>query len=140
MEQKKQIEEMKDIIHSLWDKLNQDAITTDDIVNALYNAGYQKPNKDYIMLSREEYEKLQNENKRLFYQNCNLKIENKNLEENLEIEVLKGKEKAEKILKEILFIKGVEGWQENEQLVEFGNRIVDKIEELAKEFGVEIKE
>lgn len=50
------------------------------------------------------------------------------------------KETVEKILKEILFVKGIKGWQENKQLVEFGNKIVDKIEELAKQFGVEVEE
>lgn len=41
-DKEKQIEEMKDIVHNLWDKLNQDAITTNDIIDALYNAGYRK--------------------------------------------------------------------------------------------------
>lgn len=50
------------------------------------------------------------------------------------------KEMARYILKEILFVKGIKGWQENKQLVEFGNKIVDKIEELAKQCGIEIKE
>ena len=50
------------------------------------------------------------------------------------------KETAREILKEILFVKGIKGWQKNKQLVAFGNRIVDKIDELAKQFGVEIKE
>ena len=42
MKDKEIIEEMKDIVHNLWDKLNQDAITTNDIIDALYNAGYRK--------------------------------------------------------------------------------------------------
>ena len=49
------------------------------------------------------------------------------------------KETAEKILNEILFVESVEGWEENEQLVKFGNKIVDKIEELAKKYGVKVK-
>ena len=49
------------------------------------------------------------------------------------------KETAEKILNEILFVESVEGWEENEQLVKFGNKIVDKIEELAKKYGVEVQ-
>ena len=50
------------------------------------------------------------------------------------------KETAEKILNEILFVESVEGWEENEQLVKFGNKIVDKIEELAKKYGVEVQD
>ena len=50
------------------------------------------------------------------------------------------KETAEKILNEILFVESVEGWEENEQLVKFGNKIVNKIEELAKKYGVEVQD
>ena len=50
------------------------------------------------------------------------------------------KETVEKILNEILFVESVEGWEENEQLVKFGNKIVDKIEELAKKYGVEVQD
>lgn len=58
MKDKEIIEEMKDIVHNLWDKLNQDAITTNDIIDALYNAGYRKTPEDSVVLSRKEYEKL----------------------------------------------------------------------------------
>ena len=47
------------------------------------------------------------------------------------------KETAREILNEILFVESVEGWEENEQLVKFSNKIVDKIEELANKYGVE---
>ena len=57
MEDKEKIEEMKDIIHNLWDKLNQDSITTDDIVDAFYNAGYRNC-KDKVVLSKAKYEML----------------------------------------------------------------------------------
>ncbi len=50
------------------------------------------------------------------------------------------KEIAKEILNEILFVESVEGWEENEQLVKFSNKIVDKIEELAKKYGVEVEE
>lgn len=39
--------------------------------------------------------------RRLAYQNCNLTIENKNLKEVLDIEILKNKETAEKIYREL---------------------------------------
>ena len=59
--EEKQIEEMKDVVHNLWDKLNQDAITTNDIVNALYEQGYRKLPKDSVVLSKEEYIKWLND-------------------------------------------------------------------------------
>ena len=81
-DKEKQIEEMKDIVHNLWDKLNQDAITTNDIIDALYNAGYRKIDKDsvvntptiqcktysqndMVIISMEEYNALLLEQKRL---------------------------------------------------------------------------
>ena len=72
---------------------------------------------------------------------------NKNYNEGWEIQKIEPeeevkrieKETAEKILNEILFVESVEGWEENEQLVKFGNKIVDKIEELAKKYGVEVQ-
>ena len=73
---------------------------------------------------------------------------NKNYNEGWEIQKIEPeeevkrieKETAEKILNEILFVESVEGWEENEQLVKFGNKIVDKIEELAKKYGVEVQD
>ena len=73
---------------------------------------------------------------------------NKNYNEGWEIQKIEPeeevkrieKETAEKILNEILFVESVEGWAENEQLVKFGNKIVDKIEELAKKYGVEVQD
>ena len=51
------------------------------------------------------------------------------------------KEAAEKIIHDLMNIKIKDmSWQENKQLVEFGNKIVDKLEELAEQFGAEIKE
>jgi hypothetical protein len=68
-----------------------------------YGCQYYQPKlpKDSVVLSREEYDKLQTDMRRLTYQNCNLTIENKNLKEDFNIEILKGKETAEKILKDL---------------------------------------
>jgi hypothetical protein len=77
--------------------------------------------KDLVVLSKEEYTKD-------FCSQFNKGYERGS------------KETARYILKEILFVKGIEGWQENKQLVEFGNRVVDKIEELAEHYGVEVTE
>ena len=49
------------------------------------------------------------------------------------------KHTAKEILQELLLVESVEQWQENEQLVQFGNKIVDKILELAKRFGIEVE-
>ena len=75
----------------------------DYIVNAHKLASYLQPklSKDSVILSKKEYENLQSNVKRLAYQNCNLKIENKNLEEDLEIKTLKNKEIVEKILNKV---------------------------------------
>lgn len=59
MKDKEIIEEMKDIVHNLWDKLNQDAITTNDIIDALYNAGYRKTPEDSVVLSSNELKRLE---------------------------------------------------------------------------------
>lgn len=109
-------------------------------------AYHRKILKGSVVLSKEEYERiafykeLYDETKRreqkLNEFNGNLIIENQTLKDKLE---LKGKETAKEILKEILLIESVDGWQENKQLVDFGNKIVDKIERLAKQFGVEVK-
>ena len=95
--------------------------------NELYEQGYRQC-KDKVVLSREEYEEMI----------ADIKVSKEKLARIIDSAKDKArKETAEKILKEILFVKSVKGWQENKQLVEFGNRIVDKIEELAKQFGVE---
>jgi hypothetical protein len=72
------------------------------IINILkFKYGKPKLPKDSVALSKEEYEKLQTDMRRLAYQYCNLIIENKNLKEDLDIEVLKGKETAEKLITKI---------------------------------------
>ena len=102
--------------------------------------------EDSVVLSREEYEKLKQyeekvKNGACFTQKEWLELcdeEYKRETENLsKVRQLERKETAEKILNEILFVESVEGWEENEQLVKFSNKIVDKIEELANKYGVE---
>ena len=102
----------------------------------LIKQGYQKVDKDkQIVLSREEYEILLSNADNAFQDGLN---ESRELYKQ-EVETEIRKETAREILKELLFVESVEGWQENEQLVEFGNKIVDKIEELAKQYGIEIR-
>ena len=108
-----------------------------------YNLGY-RDCKDKVVLPKEEYEKLQSDIKRLVYQNCNLKIENKNLEENLEIELLKSKETAEKAFNTI--IKALEERKDRVKIV-YGiaekvgiDMAISEVKRIAKQLGIEIKE
>ena len=103
--------------------------------------------KDSVVLSNEEYEKLQNENKRLFYQNCNLRIENKSLEENLEIEALKSKEmtkgfiaKVREMLDNCETIYEDDGYLITPNVGYLMKDVDDGLDEIEKQFSVEIKE
>lgn len=103
IDKEKQIEKMKDIVHNLWDKLNQDAITTNDIIDALYNAGYRKIDKDSVVLTGEEYEELKFAKNLLELREETIKyLEDANIRyaEELELKVNKKerKETAEKII------------------------------------------
>ena len=92
---------------------------------ALYNAGYRKIPKDSVVLLREEQEKI-------------LTATEKRIKE-LKRQILQArKETAEKILNELLdFVNGwFEGVENNDFCVEL-NRIS---KDLAKQYGVEIKE
>ena len=92
---------------------------------ALYNAGYRKIPKDSVVLSREEQERI-------------LTATEKRIKE-LKRQILQArKETAEKILNELLdFVNGwFEGVENNDFCVEL-NRIS---KDLAKQYGVEIKE
>ena len=84
-----------------YDIEDSSVVDTYDTAYKLANKGWVKLSENNVVLLKSEYDKLQTENKRLFYQNCNLKIENKNLKEDLDIEVLKSKETAEKIIVKI---------------------------------------
>ena len=92
---------------------------------ALYNAGYRKIPKDSVVLSREEQERISTATE-------------KRIKE-LKRQILQArKETAEKILNELLdFVNGwFEGVENNDFCVEL-NRIS---KDLAKQYGVEIKE
>lgn len=118
----------------------------------LYEQGYRKVPEDSVVLSREE---LSEEPYNDFCKGCpNVRVRSSGMTDCcadysceqfqkyarlLELYEQSRKETAKEILNEILFVESVEGWEENEQLVKFGNKIVDKIEELAKKYGVEIE-
>lgn len=97
----------------------------DECATMAYYNGYRKIPENAVVLTREEIEHPTRVDAIEFFINHNAKVR---------------KETAREILNEILLIKGADGWQENEQLVEFVNKLANKIEELAKEYGVEIKE
>jgi hypothetical protein len=108
---------------------------------AIYNVGYRKHPKDSIVLSREEYERLkrvENEKDRLY--EIKLDLENQLIEKGWtdyegadEIEKRVSKETAEKILQPLY-----NACKEDT----YGQVVVDFaiLENLAKKFGVEIKE
>lgn len=109
---------------------------------ALYNAGYRKIPEDSVVLSREEYEMLANQYKNLEIKYSNLcdnyrlcKDANETLKQNI---IIIRKETAEKIFTELL---------KEKQLIDLGCGDgtyeyidVDDLEDLAKQYGVEIKE
>ena len=145
MTEQEQMEEMKDIVHNLWDKLNQDAITTNDIIDALYNAGYRKLPEDSIVLSMEEFDTLKAENDK-YVKDCIdyiatiSKLENKVWE----VEQQASKETAEKDFNAI--IQALEERKDRVKAFYGVNESVGvdiairTIKELAKQYGVEIKE
>lgn len=110
--------------------------------------GYRKIPKDSVVLSREEYEKLKNESiDKLFADDTFFKEEFKANEEYLRkkanrdyIKLVKkqaSKETAEYILKEFANIK-VNGSSIRDYIVAV--KVVDKIDKLAEQYGVEIEE
>ena len=92
------------------------------IAEAIYNAGYRKVPDGAVVLLIGKNNQALDEKTIVYFVKHNEQIR---------------KETAREILNEILFVESVEGWEENEQLVKFSNKIVDKIEELANKYGVE---
>ena len=109
------------------------------VAEALYNAGYRKVIKDSVVLSREEYETLANKYKNLEIKYSNLcdnyrlcKDANETLKQNV---IITRKETAEKIYKMLI------SKLDSNQFLS-GKRIIMEVdvENLAKQFDVEIKE
>lgn len=120
----------KDAIEQVITKLKGQSNLGDSMVETPTIQSYQT-DSDMVSISKEEYDDLVESKRQL---GCYIE------DQQIWIDAANGasKETAKKILREILFIDGVPGWQNNSQLVEFGNKVVDKLEELAKEFGVEL--
>lgn len=112
-----------------------------EIARIYYNAGYRKIDKDNIVLSREEYEKLKQyeekvENGACFTQKEWLELcdeEYKRETENLsKVRQLERKETAKEILNELI--------DSSNKITFFDCRMALGLYKLAKQFGVEIKE
>ena len=111
--------------------------------NALHNAGCRIIGDDEIVIKKQAYEKFveefakQEEIAHSYEQGYTELLEaNHQLQDELE----KTKQQtAREILQEILYTKSCEEWFENEQLVDFGKKIVDKIENLANKYGIELE-
>ena len=106
------------------------------VAEALYNAGYRKLPEDSVVLSRGEYDTLKTENDK-YVKNCIDYIATINKLENKvwEVEQQASKETAEKIFKMLI------SKLESNQFLS-GKRIIMEVdvENLAKQFDVEIKE
>ena len=106
------------------------------VAEALYNAGYRKLPEDSVVLSRGAYDTLKTENDK-YVKNCIDYIATINKLENKvwEVEQQASKETAEKIFKMLI------SKLESNQFLS-GKRIIMEVdvENLAKQFDVEIKE
>ena len=131
MEEKKQIQEMAKLImeascqgreceNCAWLQSVEDAEECCVCLKALYNAGYRRISKDAVVLSRERYEWLTC---------CFGKFE----EIMNDIKELAHKEIAKKILRD-LYSEATSNVSETVELTTF------QIEQLAKQFGVEVED
>lgn len=129
-----------------------------EVVDKIYNANYRKVGEDEIVIKKSEYKELKkyrtdwlnSEKMHLqaeledteFELGCSNRLFQKVCEEKKELEKQLEQAKQEtamEILQEILYTKSCEEWFENEQLVDFGKKIVDKIENLANKYGIELE-
>lgn len=147
MTEQEQIEEMANIPHKCIKSSCEECIKNDrkcadyTRAEAIYNAGYRKADKDSVVLSREEYEKLKQyeekvENGACFTQKEWLELcdeeyrrETENL---LKVRQLERKETAKEILNELI--------DSSNKITFFDCRMALGLDKLAKQFGVEIKE
>ena len=134
---KKQIEEMAQIINGSTELDTIAYYRCMNIAKTLYNAGYRKLSEDSVVLSREKYEMLVNQYKNLEIKYSNLcdnyrlcKDANETLKQNI---IITRNETAEKILRD-LYSEATSNVSETVELTTF------QIEQFAKQYGVEIKE
>ena len=134
----KQIEEMAKDIEG-YNKIPHEIRTQSNFCRHLINCGWIKPNKDSVVLSREELEDkviiTKKEYDKLKYTfNCGYPVYKQGLEDG-------SKETAEKFESELkAFIKVWKMAEDDALSIPFYRALFTKIGELAKQFGVEIKE
>ena len=141
----KQIEEMAKDIHKELETENIPYHECDFMAQRLIKRGWIKPDKDSVVLSMEEYERLkriETEKDRLY--EMKLDLENQLIEKGWteyegadEIEKRVSKETAEKI-KGFILSKLYEATDDLTRLIL--REIYWQVDEFAKQFGVEIKE
>ena len=103
------------------------------IAEHLTSLGYQKVDKDkQIVLSREEYDNLKLEIQKAHHKGVRVGFDLTKYKEN-SIEQVR-KETAREILNEIAHIEV--GYNSNAQIIAF--KVTDKLQELAKQYGVEV--
>ena len=146
---KKQIEEMAQIINGSTELDTVAYYRCMNIAKTIYNAGYQKIPEDSVVLSREEYEMLANQYKNLEIKYSNLsdnyrlcKDANETLKQNI---IITRKEIAEELydkVNENICVFQLEN--KNQEFADgYAQAIADicgRLDQVAKQFGVEIKE
>lgn len=157
--EEKQIEEMalniqsySDIEQSYYDGEWHSVDVYNGLARTLYSKDFRIVNKDSAVIPREEYERLkrvENEKDRLY--EIKLDLENQLIEKGWtdyegadEIEKRVSNETAKKILKAIITKLidniAIEGDWQLEDFEYSGEEIKEVLDELAKQFGIEIKE
>lgn len=110
----------------------------------LYKKGGRIVAEDEIVIKKQAYEKFveefaKQEEIAYSYEQGYTELLETNHQLQDELEKTK-QETAREILREILYTKSCEDWFENEQLVDFGKKIVDKIENLAQKYGIGLED
>ena len=133
----KERNEIKDLIKLLDKCVSLNPMCKAEVATVVYGNNYRKIPEDSVVLSREEYEMLVNQYKNLEIKYSNLcdnyrlcKDANETLKQNI---IITRNETAEKILRD-LYSEATSNVSETVELTTF------QIEQLAKQFGVGIKE
>lgn len=137
MTEQEQIEEIRELMKLLDKCASLNPMYKAEVATVVYGNNYRKINEDSIVLSREEYEMLVNQYKNLEIKYSNLcdnyrlcKDANETLKQNI---IITRNETVEKILRD-LYSEATSNVSETVELTTF------QIEQLAKQYGVEIKE
>ena len=137
MKEQEQIEGIRELMKLLDKCVSLNPMCKAEVATVVYGNNYRKINEDSIVLSREKYEMLANQYKNIEIKYSNLcdnyrlcKDANETLKQNI---IITRNETAEKILRD-LYSEATSNVSETVELITF------QIEQLAKQYGVEIKE